>query len=66
VKTSRSGSARQTLGQIFAGPILVGVLSTLGLVSALVGDGFWDGVSWVTLLVPILLGAAFIARGRRR
>ncbi len=45
---------------------MVGVLSTLGLVSALVGDGFWDGVSWVTLLVPILLGVVFIARGRRR
>jgi hypothetical protein len=65
VKLSRP-EPRQTFGQIFAGPIMVGVLSTLGLVSALVGDGFWDGVSWVTLLVPILLGVVFIVRGRRR
>jgi hypothetical protein len=57
---------RQTLGLIFAGPILVGLFSLLGLVSALVGDGFWDGVSWLMLLVPVLLGGAFMLRGRRR
>jgi len=35
------------------------------LVSALVGDGFWDGVSWVTLAIPILLrGYFFPKRGR--
>jgi hypothetical protein len=63
---TRPGPARQTLGQIFVGPLLVGIFSTLGLVSALVGDGFWDGVSWVMLLVPVLLCVAFIVRGRRR
>jgi hypothetical protein len=62
---SRPGPARQTLGRIFAGPIVVGILSTLGLVSALVGDGIWDGVSWMALLVPVLLGVGFVARGRR-
>jgi len=24
-----------------------------GLVSALLGDGFWDVISWVALLVPL-------------
>jgi hypothetical protein len=62
----RQTLARRSLGQIFAGPILVGLFSVLGLVSALVGDGFWDGVSWVMLLIPVLLGVAFILRGRRR
>lgn len=55
---------RQTNGQIFAIPALLGVLSIIGLVSALVGDGVWDGVSWVTLAIPILLcGYFFLRRG---
>lgn len=48
-------SRRQTNRQIFAIPMLLGVLSVIGLVSALVGDGMWDGVSWTTLGTPILL-----------
>jgi Fe2+ transport system protein B len=38
------------------------VLSIIGLVSALVGDGVWDGVSWVTLAIPILLCGYFFLR----
>ncbi|MBN9594058.1 MAG: hypothetical protein J0G36_01790 [Afipia sp.] len=53
---------RQTNGQIFAIPALLGVLSIIGLVSALVGDGVWDGVSWVTLAIPILLCEYFFLR----
>jgi hypothetical protein len=63
---TKPGPARQTLGQIFLGPMIVGLFSALGLVSALVGDGVWDGVSWGMLLLPILLCVAFIVRGRRR
>ncbi|MGD9838107.1 MAG: hypothetical protein AB7F72_05240 [Afipia sp.] len=56
---------RQTNGQIFAIPMLLGVLSVVGLVSALVGDGVWDGVSWATLAVPIVLcGYFFLKRNR--
>ncbi|EKS35746.1 hypothetical protein [Afipia clevelandensis] len=55
---------RQTNGQIFAVPMVLGVLSIIGLVSALVGDGVWDGVSWATLTIPILLcGYFFLKRG---
>lgn len=53
---------RQTNGQIFAIPMVLGVLSVVGLVSALVGDGVWDGVSWVTLAVPILLCGYFFLK----
>jgi Fe2+ transport system protein B len=55
-------SRRQTNGQIFAIPIVLGVLSIVGLVSALVGDGVWDGVSWVTLAFPILLCGYFFLK----
>ncbi len=55
---------RQTLGQIFAVPALIGVLSGVGLLSALVGDGVWDGLSWLTLGVPVALCAYFTLRRR--
>jgi hypothetical protein len=55
----------RTLGQIFAAPIVVGVLSTVGLIAALVGDGWWDAVSWLSLTLPILLYLFFVARRTR-
>lgn len=39
--------------QIFAVPIFLGILSGIGLLAALLGDGFWDWVSWATLAYPI-------------
>jgi hypothetical protein len=55
----------RTLGQIFATPIVVGALSTVGLVAALVGDGWWDVVSWLSLGLPVLLYLFFVARRKR-
>ena len=57
-------SRRQTLGQIFAAPLVIGALSVIGLISALVGDGIWDGLSWLTLGVPVALCAYFTLRPR--
>lgn len=65
LKTPPVRAPRQTLSQIFGWPLVIGALSTIGLVSALVGDGLWDGVSWLTLLLPILLYALFLLRPRR-
>jgi hypothetical protein len=42
-----------SLRQIFAMPIVLGVLSAIGLLAALLGDGIWDTVSWLTLAYPI-------------
>jgi len=55
----------RTLGQIFAAPIVVGVLSIVGLLAALIGDGWWDVVSWLTLTVPVLLYVYFLMRRKR-
>ena len=44
----------QSPGQVFRIPIWIGVLSAVGLVTALVGDDAWDAASWLTLLVPIV------------
>jgi hypothetical protein len=55
----------RTLGQIFAAPMVVGALSIVGLVAALIGDGWWDVLSWLTLTVPVLLYFFFLARRKR-
>lgn len=65
LKTPPVRASRQTLSQIFGWPLVIGVLSTVGLIAALVGDGIWDGVSWLALLLPILLYAMFLLRPRR-
>jgi len=44
-----------SLAAIFAIPLLVALASGVGLASALVGDGIWDALSWLTLSVPIVL-----------
>jgi len=38
-------------------PIVVGVLSAIGLLSGLLYDGLGDAVSWLALLVPVALSA---------
>ncbi|WP_165825237.1 hypothetical protein [Rhodopseudomonas palustris] len=48
-------SHHRTLRQIFAVPAIIGVLSGIGLVSALVGDGWWDIASWLMLMLPVVL-----------
>lgn len=55
----------RTIWQIFAIPLLIGMLSVVGLVSALVGDGIWDGLSWLLLFVPIIICAACILVPRK-
>jgi hypothetical protein len=48
-------SQHRTLRRIFAVPAIVAVLSGIGLVSALIGDGWWDIASWLTLTLPVVL-----------
>ena len=39
--------------RLWGAPILFGILTTIGLISALLGDGVWDAVSAVALGVPV-------------
>lgn len=41
--------------RVWGMPILLAVISLGGLISALVGDGVWDVVSWIGLGIPITL-----------
>ena len=56
---------RQSLGAIFLVPAILAALTCVGLVSALLGDDLWDGLSWLTLSVPIVV-VAWYALVRRR
>ncbi|XYJ12574.1 hypothetical protein ACSUZJ_11485 [Telluria sp. B2] len=46
-------------------PILLGILTTIGLVSALFGDGVWDAVSALTLGAPVAVGAWYSLRRKK-
>jgi hypothetical protein len=49
---------------VFAVPLALGVMSLIGLVSALAGDGVADWLSWMTLTIPVT--AVVWAMRRRR
>ena len=59
-KTLRRGSFRH----IFGVPTVLAIISLVGLIAALVGDGWLDFLSWATLGIPIAV--MFWAYGRRR
>lgn len=46
-------------------PILLGILTTIGLLSALFGDGIWDAISALTLGAPVAVGAWYSLRRRK-
>jgi hypothetical protein len=41
-------------------PILLGILTCVGLVAALVADGIWDAVSWIGLGLPVAVVVWFV------
>lgn len=44
---------RQPLRTIFAVPAVLALLSSVGLVAALTGDGWRDALSWIALAAPV-------------
>lgn len=51
-----SRSAARSVGQVFLWPMVLGAMTIIGLISALLADGVWDALSWIMLLVPVALG----------
>jgi hypothetical protein len=49
----------RSLARIFFWPLLIGVVSTVGLIGALLEDGLWDALFCALLAVPVLVGATF-------
>jgi len=55
----------RSLTQIFLVPTILGVLSAIGLVIALIGDGIYDLIGWKTLAVPLVLAGWHMMRPDR-
>ncbi len=53
-----------SFGKLWGWPIALGVLSTTGLVSALVSDSWGDAWSWFALGTPVATMTWFCARPR--
>ncbi len=52
-RTTSFHATPRTSWQIFAMPLLLAALTLVGLLSALLGDGIWDFVSWLALGFPV-------------
>jgi hypothetical protein len=48
--------------RVFGPPLLLAVVSVIGLLSALLGDGIWDVLSWLALGTPIAVVARYAYR----
>jgi hypothetical protein len=62
---SSSRRGRLSLRQVFAAPLAIAILSTVGLISALAGDDIWDVLSWLTLAIPVAVILWYWLRRRR-
>lgn len=51
--------APNSVRQIWGFPIGIGIVTTIGLVSSLVGTGIWHWISWGALTLPIVIAAWF-------
>ncbi len=47
-------------------PVAMAVAMVAGLTSALLGDGIWDGLSWVCLGAPLVIAAGASRRAASR
>lgn len=58
--------ARLSLAAIFGMPVVLAVLSLIGLFGALLGDGVWDGVGSILLGTAVAAIVWALARARVR
>lgn len=45
-------------------PILIALLCFTGLVTALLGDGWWDVMAWIGLGIPAVVGGWGLLSGK--
>ena len=57
---------KSTFWKVWGIPVIIGILSGIGLLSALTGDGFYDLMSWLTLGFPVVVTIWFLVKMRDR
>ncbi|TWT14797.1 DUF4175 domain-containing protein [Reyranella sp. CPCC 100927] len=63
--TLRSTDSTMSMWRVFGVPLLLAVATVIGLISALLADGVWDALSWITLALPMVVAAWAIWLRRR-
>ena len=56
----------KTFLHIWLAPIILGVFSAVGLLSALLGDDVWDVLSWATLTLPLAVAVYYLNKNLRK
>jgi hypothetical protein len=57
---------RRSFREIFEVPIILAVITVAGLLSALLGDGIWNVLSWFALSIPLAVIVFCASRPSRR
>lgn len=60
--TSGKKTGTRSFRQIFGVPLILGLLSCVGLLAALIGDGPFDAASWLMLGLPVGLVVWYASR----
>jgi len=60
---------RRLYARVFAIPTALAALIAVGLASGVLGDGFWDVISWISLATPLMVivicvGASSVVRSK--
>lgn len=63
--TTMADDGAGTRAAIWTWPIVLAVVTAVGLLSALLADGIWDVLSWVTLAIPVGVCLAYGLPWRR-
>lgn len=56
----------KTFFHIWTIPLILAVISGMGLLAALNGDRLWDALSWLSLGIPLIVGAYYLITNLRR
>lgn len=48
--------------KVWGMPVIIGIFSGIGLISALTGDDIWDTVSWLALGFPVVVSFWFLRK----
>lgn len=52
--------------KVYGPALALGAVTSYGLLSALLGDGVWDALSWIALAVPLAVILWKLQVGRRK
>ena len=63
--TTMTDDGAGTRVAIWTWPVVLAVVTAVGLLSALLADGIWDVLSWVTLVIPVGVCLAYGLPWRR-